>query len=365
MSQTMFNTNIQTQTLLVEGKYFSKDLLPEGSTPIMEDLRDFLTEWYNEDEFFTVYTSGSTGKPKALKVKKEQMMQSACLTCSFFKLMSEDKVLLCMPLTYIAGKMMLVRALVGKLNLYVVQPSGHPLADTSVVFRFAPMIPLQVFNSLQIPEERSRLERIEILLLGGGLIDPFLEKELRLFPNAVYISYGMTETLSHIALRRINGSESSRYYTPLSSVSLSLSSDETLIIDAPLICSNKLYTNDRAIIHSDGHFEILGRIDNVVNSGGIKIQIEQVEETLRSLLFSPFAITSVPHPKFGEALILLIKGTICLKKLQLGMNSLLPSYQMPKQVIEVDDIPLTTSGKINRPAVRQLAMKLIDYSILT
>lgn len=365
MSQTMYNTNIQKQTLLVEGECYSRYRLPEALSPIMKDLLDFLTEWFNEEEFFTVYTSGSTGEPKSMRVKKEQMMQSACMTCSFFKLMPEDKVLLCMPLTYIAGKMMVVRALVGKLDLYVISPAGHPLVDTSVAFRFAPMIPLQVFNSLQIPKERLRLEQIDILLLGGGGIDNYLENELYLFPNKVYISYGLTETLSHIALRRINGSEASSCYHPLPSVSLSQSPDDTLIIDAPLVCSYQLETNDRVEIYPDGSFKILGRKDNVVNSGGIKIQIELVEQELKGIISSSFAITSVPHPKFGEALVLLVKSPMDVSTLQKKIKTLLPAYRLPKNILEVENIPLTTSGKINRAAIKQLAEQLIDYSNLT
>ena len=144
------------------------------NTDIQKDLTAFLEEWNNKSPYIQVKTSGSTGTPKEMLVKKEQMMNSARLTCDFLGLNSGDTALLCMPLQYIAGKMMVVRSLVANLELVVCEPSGHPLADIDKPLRFAAMIPLQVYNSLQSPEERRRLEQIDILIIGGGAIDMLL-----------------------------------------------------------------------------------------------------------------------------------------------------------------------------------------------
>lgn len=333
--------------------------LPADTPDIVKDLYHFLADWFSESPDMTVHTSGSTGTPKEYTVRKEQMMQSAMLTCSFLHLQKGDNALLCMPLQYIAGKMVVVRALVAGLNLILRTPSGHPLAEVTTPLRFAAMIPLQVYNTLQVPEEKERLCRTDILIVGGGAIDKELEAAIRPLPNIVYSTYGMTETLSHIALRRLNGPDASPAYTPFPSVRLSLSADDTLVIDAPLVCDETLTTNDIARIHPDGSFSILGRKDNTINTGGIKVQIECVEEILRSIISVTFAITAIPHPGLGEAIVLLVENMANPEDLSVKIASLLPKYQQPKYIRTVEAIPLTGSGKTDRKACRLLAAKLI------
>lgn len=334
---------------------------------IEEDLKTFLAEWEDPSPYIQVQTSGSTGTPKQLTVRKEQMWQSARITCEYLGLKKGDNALLCMPLQYIAGKMMVVRSLYAGLNLIVRQPSGHPLAGVSEPLRFAAMIPMQVYNTLRNPEERERLCQTDILIIGGGAIDAALENEIRQLPNAVYSTYGMTETLSHIALRRLNGPEASPAYHPFPSVGISLSEEDTLVIKAPLVCDEVLKTNDVARLHPDGSFSILGRKDNIINSGGIKIQTEVVEEALHPVISVKFAITSVPHPKFGEAIVLLIEDKekkVEPAGLQSRIDSVLPKYQRPKYIIEVKTLPLTGSGKIDRKTCRALAQSRIELNII-
>ncbi len=239
------------------------------------------------------------------------------------------------------------------------------MADVDTPLRFAAMIPLQVYNTLQVPEERERLCRTDILIIGGGAIDHELEARIQELPIHVYSTYGMTETLSHIALRRLNGPDASPYYTPFPSVKLSLSADDTLVIDAPLVADETLVTNDVAELLPDGRFRILGRKDNIINSGGIKIQTESVEEALRPVISANFAITSVPDPKFGEAMVLLIVPTIgneLFRSLEEKIFEILPKYQRPKHILRVEAIPLTGSGKIDRAACRKLAKQLYKGS---
>lgn len=320
------------------------------------ELDLFLAEWFDDSPFLTVQTSGSTGTPKQLTVRKTQMMESARLTCRFLHLRPQDKALLCMPLRYIAGKMMVVRALVAGLDLVLQPPSGHPLAEIETPLRFAAMIPLQVYNTLREPEEAARLRAIGCLIIGGGAVDTALETALRDFPGAVYSTYGMTETLSHIALRRLSGPKASRYYEPFDTVGLSLSADHTLIIDAPLVSDERLSTHDVAELLPDGRFTILGRKDNIINSGGIKIQIESVENELRPLISVNFALTSVPHPKFGEAAVLLVEGPETLAaSLRETIGRKLPKYRQPKYILAVDRIPHTGNSKISRAECRRLA----------
>ena len=325
---------------------------------IRDDLDLFLSEWHNDSPVLEVQTSGSTGTPKRITVRKEQMENSARLTCDYLGLRQGDKALLCMPLRYIAGKMMVVRSLVAGLDLVVREPSGNPMKDVETPLRFAAMIPLQVYNTLQVPEERERLCQTDILIVGGGSIDRELEKEIQALPNQVYSTYGMTETLSHIALRRLNGPDASPYYTPFPSVSLSLSADNTLVINAPLVTNETLVTNDVAELLPDSRFRILGRKDNIINSGGIKIQIESVEEALRPVISTNFAITSVPDPKFGEAVVLLIEETEAARMSLADALETIPKYQRPKHVLQVEAIPLTGNGKIDRATCRKLAIQL-------
>ncbi|HMM01731.1 MULTISPECIES: AMP-binding protein [unclassified Dysgonomonas] len=357
----MYQLYIKRQIITIDGGSYTPDIFRSKGIPAFALKSDFhyslylfLKEWFSRSPLIRVQTSGSTGIPKEMMVEKERMMRSAEFTCSFLGLKEGNKALLCMSLDYIAGKMMVVRALIAGLDLYPVTPSGNPLKDTKVTFDFAAMIPMQVYNSLESDKERKKLEKIKNLIIGGGAIDSRLEEKLKTHPNKIYSTYGMTETLSHIALRRLNGESASGSYIPFPSVALSLSDDNTLIIDAPLVTSEKLYTNDIAEIDKDGSFRITGRKDNVINSGGIKIQIEEVEKILKPLINSSFAVTSLPDPKFGEVLILAVEEDIdpaIFKDIQ-------PAYYTPKKIIKVDKIPLTETGKISRVELKKLVNEL-------
>ena len=331
------------------------------------NLEEFLAEWHNESPYVRVQTSGSTGAPKPMLVEKRRMLASARITCDFLGLQPGDTALLCMSLDYIAGKMMVVRSIERGLQLITVAPSGHPLStlhSSLFTFHFAAMVPMQVYNTLQVPEEKERLMQIRHLIIGGGAIDEAMEAELRHFPHAVWSTYGMTETLSHIALRRLNGPEASEWYTPFPSVKISQNADGCLVIDAPEVCSEPLITNDIVeIIPSPlgegqgevSRFRILGRKDNVICSGGIKIQIEEVERQLRPHLSAPYLITKRPDEKFGEVAVLLTEGPTA--EARMVCERVLPKYHQPKDYIHVPQIPLTETGK---PA-RQKAHLLISH----
>lgn len=324
-----------------------------GEDSFQASLADFVADWFSGGDRLKVHTSGSTGKPKELWVEKERMVNSAQMTIDFLGLKRGDTALLCMPLPYIAGKMVVVRAIVAGLNLIPVTPCGHPLKDLSVSPAFAAMIPMQVFNSLKDEGEKEKLQAIGNLIIGGGAIDSAMAEELKAFPNKVWSTYGMTETLSHIALRPLSGKDSSDWYTPFNNVHLGLSADNTLVIDAPSVSPVRLETNDIVEFNKEGLFHILGRRDNTINTGGIKVQIEQVEEKLKSALSSPFMITSLPDRKFGEKIVLLTAATDVS-----GIEeafSILPSYWRPKEIITVDHLPLTGTGKPDRAKAKEMA----------
>lgn len=335
------------------------------------DLGAFLAEWHNADDRVLVHTSGSTGQPKPLWVEKRRMEASARITCRFLGLKPGDTALLCMPLDYIAGKMMVVRSLTCGLHLLSVDPSGHPLRNPSlwrealpqntslwdgesdVSLSFAAMVPMQVYNSLRVPEERNRLMQIRHLIIGGGAVDEEMARELRPFPNAVWSTYGMTETLSHIALRRLSGPEASEWYTPFESVKVGLTDEGCLTIEAPAVCDGLLVTNDLAEV-CDGRFRILGRRDNVICSGGVKIQIEDVERVLRQFTHVPFFISKRKDNKFGEVVVMLTTSGDLAAMRQLCEKHL-PKYWQPRHYVNVDTLPFTETGKPARREAEKLA----------
>ncbi len=257
---------------------------------------------------------------------------------------------------------MAVRAWVRGLRLTVVEPSSHPLCGfigKEEGFDFVAMVPYQVACSLQVEEEREQLQRIRHLIIGGGAVDEALERELRSFPNAVWSTYGMTETLSHVALRRLSGTEASDWYTPMEGVSVSLGDEECLRIDAPALCREALQTNDIAVLHPDGRrFRILGRRDNVICSGGIKIQIEEVERLLRPHLNTPYLITRVRESRLGETVVLLTESRD-LALVESVCERVLPKYWKPRHFITVDEIPLTATGKPDRNGAEKLASQSV------
>ena len=323
-------------------------------------VEEFLAQWNDTSDVIEVHTSGSTGKPKRLLVEKRRMVNSARITCDFLGLKEGDTALLCMPLDYIAGKMVVVRSLVSHLHLISVMPSSHPLKDVTQPIDFAAMVPLQVYSSMQEPAERERLLSIRHLIIGGGAIDDSLESQLQQFPNAVWSTYGMTETLSHIALRRISGENSSLWYSPLDGVDVSLSSDSCLEIYAPQVNPEKLHTNDIAELRTlpDGskEFRILGRKDNVIDSGGIKIQAEEVERLLRPHLSCGFMITKVSDARLGEAVTLLVESDD-VDNILAVCKHVLPRHWVPRHIFPESHIPITETGKPARAAAEALAKK--------
>ena len=336
-------------------------------------LEDFFSELNNDSDRVLVHTSGSTGKPKPMMVEKKRMLNSARITCDFLGLKPGDSALLCMSLDYIAGKMVVVRSIERHLHLISVSPSGHPLKDLNLKdangkdvngeITFAAMVPMQVYNTLQVPEERERLTHVRHLIIGGGAIDASLEKELQSLPGniAIWSTYGMTETLSHIALRRINGDEASEWYQPFDSVKISQTDEGCLVIDAPLVCAETLVTNDIVEIEKL-RFRIKGRKDNVICSGGIKIQIEEVEALLKPHLEKPFMIAKKKDEKFGEIAVLLTEDED-IKKVEATIRRLLSGksddsnksseskshkYWIPREYRYVEHLPLTETGKPKR-----------------
>ena len=347
--------------ILVEGRAYGPAEVIElrGRNAALDDLADFLDEWFSESPTVQVQTSGSTGVPKVMHVEKKRMEASARMTCSFLGLKEGDRALLCMPLKYIGAKMVVVRSILWGLDLYCVQASSHPLRELGFAPDFLAMTPAQVYSSLENEDEAALLEATRHNIIGGGAIDARLGARLLSFPNYVWSTYGMTETLSHIALRRLNGPEASDWYSPFGGVGLRLTDEGALAIHAPAVCAEELVTNDIAELHEDGRFRILGRKDNVINSGGVKIQTENVEAQLLPAMPCPFQITAAPDVHYGEVVVMLVEGEVSEAELGKAFETL-HAYSRPKHVFSVPELPRTGSGKPDRASARALAKTFME-----
>ncbi len=344
------------EKIIIDNQTYTREKLNEIEN---ESVREFLIEWFSDSPTVNLHTSGSTGVPKLIVAEKSRMVASAKMTLDYLNLKPGDTALLCLSVNYIAGKMMIVRAIVGGLNLLIGDVSSNPLQNEERHIDFAAMVPLQVYNSYR--DKSGRFSKIGKIIIGGGAIDRREEEVYSSAPNEIYATYGMTETLSHIAMRRINGVNRSDYFTPMENVDVFINEDENedenrnvgpLVIKAPHLCAETLYTNDNVEMRPDHTFRILGRKDNVVCSGGIKLQIEEIEAKLSNYIHADFAVSSKPDEKLGEKLVLVIEGEE--GSLTLKPASTLSKYEIPKEVFYVQHLPRTESGKIARAKVKEM-----------
>jgi O-succinylbenzoic acid--CoA ligase len=309
------------------------------------EITDFINEWWDDKDFIVAETSGSTGIPKKVELDKVRVINSALATGDFFDFKEGENALLCISPKFIAGKLMIVRAIVWKLNLICVEPNSTPLDSFSgdVSINFAAMVPLQLQNS--ISELSSK--RVKKLIVGGGAVDISLMQQLANSDTEIYSSYGMTETITHIALKRLNGLNSDNKFRALDDVYFEVDDRNCLVIHAAKISRDKVVTNDIVELKNDKEFNWIGRYDNVINSGGVKIFPEKIEEILSKEISSTFFIGSVKDERLGERVVLVIDGNSEKVDLE-SIKSLLPKYHSPKEVFYLDKFIRTDSGKINR-----------------
>ncbi|MDO6807744.1 AMP-binding protein [Zobellia galactanivorans] len=344
----------------LNGCSYSKEELKEVAYSLVKEgeayeqaIGDFLIDWLNDAPSLTVHTSGSTGKPKPISLQKQHMVNSARATGAFFELQPGDTALLCLPASYIAGKMMLVRAMVLGLSLDCVHPSSKPLTETSASYDFIAMVPLQFENSL------NELDGVKKLIVGGApvsykLKQSFLKAAQR---TKVYETYGMTETITHIAVKPllaelIESNIDLDVFTTLADVSVTTDERGCLVIDAPLVSNETIHTNDMVRLTSEKTFKWLGRLDNVINSGGVKLFPEQIEAKLASIMENRFFVAALPDEVLGQKLVLLVEGVQETAQLRNKIANLtsLKKFELPKEIFTVEAFVETSSGKIKRKA---------------
>jgi O-succinylbenzoic acid--CoA ligase len=310
---------------------------------IEKDYLKFKSDWdYNDS--IEVFTSGSTGKPKKIFIPKEKMILSATKTIRFFNLQEGINALVCISLETIAGKMMLVRSLVGKWNLTIVEPTANPLLNIDENIDFVALVPLQLERILI--ESPDKIQRIKTIIVGGAPVSNSLINLLKDNEMTVYQTFGMTETVSHIALRKI-GKETDAFYKTVDGVEVS-DLDGNLLIHYPEMCDEPLRTNDLVKIISPKQFEWFGRSDFMINSGGLKLNPEKIEQKLSDLIPYLFFITGLNDDRLGQKLALVIENNSNFIPEKVRFQSVLDKFEIPKVYINVKEFDRTKSGKINR-----------------
>lgn len=340
--------------LALNNQKYSKSELLNLSTQTYQTVWEtsfwnFIKTWLDNNNYVEVKTSGSTGTPKIIRLEKSRMIASAKATGDFFNLKPNDKALLCLPCDYIAGKMMIVRAMILGLNLYSVKPNGNPLEKIeNEGFQFGAMIPLQVLNSLE--NHKTRFQKIEKMIIGGGVVDNSLLNKLQTVNNQCFATYGMTETITHIAVKTLNGTTKTNRYQALKNVDFSQDNRNCLVINAPYLSDSQIITNDIITLYSKSSFEWLGRFDNVINTGGIKVNPEQIEHKIDPFINTDFFIAAKADIQLGSKVILIIEteGEIDLELLKQQLKTVLSKFEMPKQIYVLTKFKRTETGKIQR-----------------
>jgi O-succinylbenzoic acid--CoA ligase len=303
---------------------------------------EFLLDWFDDRDYIDMYTSGTTGTPKKIRIEKEAMVKSAIATGDFFGLQPGNRVLHCLPTNFVAGKMMFVRSFILGLDMDFTAPSSNPLEHNDELYDFAAMVPLQAKSSIE------KLTNIKKVIIGGVKIHKPLEEELKKLPMQIYETYGMTETITHIAAKKI-GEEA---FTTLPNVSVSVNDNHCLVVLAKNISNEKIETNDIVNLISDTQFVWLGRFDTVINSGGIKLIPEQIEGKLSALIPRRYFINGEPDDTLGEKVVLYVEGEAM--KLDESVFNALDKYEKPKEVVFIPKFKETATGKIMRAESKEL-----------
>ncbi len=333
----------------------------QSALPDLEELPEFAKDaftfckdWLAGKDRFIQATSGSTGVPKLQEITRQQLEASATATGAFFGVDSEFKLLCCLNPAYIAGKMMLVRALVWDCKIILVEPNADPLATQEVPFDLVAMVPLQVETCLSAPSSLEKLKAIQTVLIGGAPLSDSLQTALNQEGITAWQTFGMTETVSHIALAPIGIGE--LIYEVLPGVEIGISENQCLWIQSPLSGSEKIQTNDVIELRSKNSFVWLGRADFVVNSGGIKLFPEQLEKKINAWMAARYPGVSYyffgeSDDRLGQRLVLYVEGEATqfnLEVLEEELKKLLGKFEVPKQIYLIPRFTYTATGKINR-----------------
>lgn len=347
-------------SILINGREVKlNDILDKSAAALSKfetSTFSFIQNWFGPADTFIQQTSGSTGTPKPITIGRQQMIASAQLTQQALQLQPGDTALVCLDTEFIAGKMMIVRSLVADMKIMAVNPALNPFRELPVdaSIDFTALVPYQLHEILQ-SFQAHRLNSIKNILVGGAALSGETRKNLSKFSSRIYATYGMTETVSHIALQAINGPLASEYFALLPGITINVDDRGCLEISAPYL-GEKVVTNDIVEIKNASKFKWLGRADNIINSGGIKIIPEKIEAEIQKLfnrlkIENRFFLSSISDPALGNKLILLIEGNLppwVIENIKLSLQENLSRHEIPKEYYANIDFVLTKNGKINR-----------------
>ncbi|MBD2754342.1 AMP-binding protein [Spirosoma sp. BT704] len=351
---------------------------PTPRTPYEADTLRFCRAWLSGQTEFTLHTSGSTGTPKPIQLTRAQMQASAHLTGQTLGLEPGDWALVCLNIHYVAGVMMLVRGLELGLPMTIIEPAGNPLVNftpNESRFAFTAFVPLQLQTILETtPDRLPSLNRMKAILIGGAATSPALEQALQIITSPVYATYGMTETVSHIALRRLNGLQKSDLFTALDGVTLGVDERNCLHVTSAATNFERIQTNDVVTLPDPLHFRLLGRADRVINSGGVKIQPELVEQIIQTELLQlvqesngvvpRLFVTGLPDDRLGQRVVVVVEQRAAgsghgvktdvfggeWQAIQEVIREKLGPYFVPKELIPIDTFVETATGKVDQKA---------------
>jgi O-succinylbenzoic acid--CoA ligase len=350
----------------------------QPNNPYFKKVFEFKKAWEIGQETFEIQTSGSTGQPKKILLRRKQMLASVKMTAKAFNLKEGDTAFCCLNIDYIAGMMMLVRAFEIGMDLLIVEPKSNPFEDIEKHLyilkanrgqNFFAFVPLQIQTLLDYtPIYSDILNSAKAIIIGGAAVNEAILEKVQKIYRPVYVTYGMSETLTHIAIKRINGSQKEEFFNTLDGVNIKLTNESCLMIKSKTTDDQWITTNDVAEIINGSSFVLHGRIDNVINSGGVKIQLEKVEKVAESVLNKlktdkkepkgRYFVFSLPDENLGERLIFVLeKETIAIlsgrediTKIDIlkGFKEILPKFEVPKEVFFVEKIVETPTGKIDK-----------------
>jgi o-succinylbenzoate---CoA ligase len=349
--------------LIVNGTSYSLSDIRHGNFKETQSIVEssvlrFCKDWLTGKQEFSLSTSGSTGTPKNILVTRKQLQASAQLTISYLGLTKEYTALVCLDTRYIAGVMMLVRAMEAGMNMYVVEPAANPLEKipNNVTLDFAALVPYQLETILR-SDHKNRLNSLKIAIIGGAALSDKTRNAVAEFKCSFYSTYGMTETLSHIALQRVNGADAQTCFQVLPGISVNKDERGCLIIDAPHLSAEPIITNDLVDMVASDQFSWLGRIDTIINSGGIKVIPEKIESRIEPILSglglpNRFFIAGLPDSSLGQAVTLIVEGENLSSNQELSLRQQLKNnlgrYEVPRSIRYVTRFIQTDTGKINK-----------------
>ncbi|HPM32136.1 MAG TPA: AMP-binding protein [Chryseolinea sp.] len=348
-------------TILINNREVDLEEIISGKENAQSDFEKstfaFIKKWFTGADLFYQKTSGSTGTPKEIPISRDQMRSSAMLTETALQLKEGFTALVCLDTQYIAGKMMLVRSFVTGMKIIAVNPSANPLLNLPHYQKmdFAAFVPYQIQEMLS-KDSAIKLNKIQTAIIGGTVLDNGTRNILQEFDCQFYATYGMTETVSHIALQKLNGENASDFFQVLPNIEIKLDNRNCLIINSPFL-NDSIYTNDVVDIKSLTSFKLIGRYDNVINSGGVKISPEKVEIQIGDILNEvglgqSFFVAGVPDSRLGQKIVLIIESDKyaieVLEKINSMFKQRLSSYEIPKEIVFLKTFLFTTTGKVNR-----------------